>query len=51
VHRLAAIDIDGLAGHEIAGRRRQEHHGADQIGRDLNALDGAARDARRQIVS
>src|SRR5262245_25154294 len=51
MHRLAAVDVDRLPGHEIAGGRGQEHHRADEIGRELHALDGAAGDAGGEIVS
>ena len=51
MHRLAAVDVDGLPGHEIARGRRQEHDRADQIGGHLHALDGAAGDAGGEIVS
>ena len=51
MHELAAVDVDGLAGHEIARRRRQEHHRADQVVGHLRALDRAALDARGEIVA
>jgi hypothetical protein len=51
MHRLAAVDIDGLAGHEIARRGGQEHHGADQVGGKLRALDGAAGGARGEMIA
>src|SRR5262245_54772995 len=45
MHELAAVDFDGLPGHEIAGRRRQEHDRADQVGGHLRALEYATLDA------
>ena len=51
MHRLAAVDVDGLAGHEVAGGRGQKHHRAHQVVRHLHALDGTAGDAGRQIVA
>jgi hypothetical protein len=51
VHRLAAIDVDRLPGHEVARRRREKHHRSHQVGRHLHALDGAAGDAGGEIIS
>jgi len=39
MHRLAAIDIDGLSGHEIARRRGEKHHSTYQILGHLHALE------------
>ena len=39
--RYAAVDVDGLAGDEIAQRRGQEQYGTDDIGGHLNALERA----------
>src|SRR5262245_46746551 len=50
VHRLAAVDVEGLPGHEIAGGRGQEHHRPHEIGRKLHALEGAAGDTSGEIV-
>jgi heme-degrading monooxygenase HmoA len=49
MHRPAAIDIDGLAGHEVAGARSQEHHGADQVFGHLTARNRAAFNACGEV--
>src|SRR5262252_6820016 len=42
--RDAAVDIDGLAGDEVAQRRRQKQHGADDILGHLNTLQRTTAD-------
>src|SRR5262249_45963041 len=51
VHRLAAVDVDRLPGHEIARGRGEEHHRPHQVGRHLHALDRPPGDTGGEIVA
>jgi hypothetical protein len=50
MHGLAAVDVDRLPSHEIAGGAGEKHHRAYEIRGHLHALDGAAGNARGEIV-
>ena len=50
MHGFSAIDVDGLAGDEVAGRGGQKHDGAHQILGKLIAVDGPAGGAGSGVV-